>query len=426
MGKSAKQLKGKRRRQKRKRATIIVLAVAFGYFILRGIPSLVSNNASTETVVKESYVDEVQTQALIVKEEHVQTISTQKLKYAVKSGEKIAKGQKISAATVTASDKQKEEIDEVANKATKMKELLENYSYYISLDGVAEKDIEEYLTSLGEVLGESQASKVEEVKKDILSKKDNNSKFFEEKIKSLEDEKKKMEEEIGLGKKEYTADKPGIFSTKVDGLESKLTPEKAEKIKSSEFDSLVEQFEKSSEKKEEPESKTKIKIVDNTSWYVLLKLDKDYKRFLDEKNAVNINIPQIDLDATGSIVSSRTEGEDLMLLLEFDESLHEVYDMRYVDVNVEKETYTGLKVPSSSITEKDGNKGVYIKDITGVVKFVPIRVMYKGTDYSIVNEEESGVIKIKKDGKLVDANGLQVYDEVFKRSFLVKENQIIN
>ena len=47
-----------------------------------------------------------------------------------------------------------------------------------------------------------------------------------------------------------------------------------------------------------------------------------------------------------------------------------------MEVNIIKYKHDGFKIPTRSIVEKDGTKGV-IKGISGIIKFKPIEILKK-------------------------------------------------
>ena len=118
--------------------------------------------------------------------------------------------------------------------------------------------------------------------------------------------------------------------------------------------------------------------------------------------------------------------KEALVVIKFTNYLYELYEERYLDIELIKNTYEGLKVPNESIVEHDKIKGVFIKDISGIVRFRPVEILARDTQNAIVSEGENGRIKIIKDGKEELVKTLQVFDEIFIDGSQVKEGQLIN
>lgn len=412
---------------KRRIVFLASLALIFFFVIIKGIVSVVSSNLPTVTVVEESYRDEEFADAFIVMDEHVQKVSSENLKFKFKDGEKVAKGEVFATARVLPNDEQKNELKTLSEKIDLYNDLFENYKYYIGTDERSEEDIDAYIKKLKAALGEDQTSKADKVKKDILEHSDNSIAFFEEKINSLEKNRDRILKDSGLGNKSYKAEVSGLFSSKTDDFEKELSLKNIEKIDFDKFNSLASSYEKSKRKENLNTRYKSIRFVDNTSWYALVKANIDYKRYLDTKNTVNFTIPSTNINLSGKLVDTKENDREMLLLLKFDQRLHEVLDLRYVKAKVEKDTYYGLKVPSTSIVTREGNTvGVFVKDISGIVRFCPVNIIYRDKDYAIVKKEETELVRATIDGKVKDVRTLKTYDEVLRYGSLAKENNIIN
>lgn len=85
-------------------------------------------------------------------------------------------------------------------------------------------------------------------------------------------------------------------------------------------------------------------------------------------------------------------------------------------------------IPNKSIVEKDGIKGVYIKDISGIVKFRPIKILTSDEEHTIVSEGNgsSKTIELEVNGKPQQFKTVQLFDEVFVNGSKLKEGLIID
>lgn len=437
----ARQKKGKRKRSRTKflnKRFVLFVTITFVllYFLLfRGIPFLISSNASTVTAVVESYVDEEDAKALIIRDEYVQEVGTKNLKFKVKDGEKVAKDQIIATASISPGSEEKGEIDSYDDEIKNYQDLFDNYKYYAELDNIDETELNDYMTKLKESFPEDTES-VEKIKEDIVSGTVQNADFFQKKIDSLEKKIENTKEKSGTGPIDYRAEVTGIFCHSTDGFEKTLPVKDLKDIGVEKFDQIIADVGKANikpsvlkklfKKDNEEPAATKVKIIDNSSWYALVKTNIDYKRYIDGKDYVNFKIESKDLKLPGKVINIKEEDREMLILLEFDSSLHDVYDIRETDVKLEKAKYNGLKVPKSAIAQKSNQQGVYIKDVNGIVKFVPVNLDYIDSKNAIVRIEPGGNIKATIDGEVQDRKALSVYDEVIKNGSLAKENTILN
>lgn len=429
----------KKKRNKRfvNKRVIIIFLVSFImlYFILlRGIPYLILSNAETATAKIVSYIDEEDGEAIIFRNEEVQQLSNNELKIKAKNGDKVSKNQII--ATSKGSSNEEEKVRDINEKIDNYQEIKDNYEYYLNLEKVDDKELEDYIKRADKKLSESK-EKIEDIRKDIQNRTDNNSKFFQSKIDSLKKEKEKLVEE--KEKNIYKANISGIFSTETDGFEKKIDVNEIKTIDSKTFKNIYSEKEDFGEKlkkiksffvKEKKPEKRKIKIIDNSYWYIVIKIDDDYEIYekYQEKDlgAMNFKLEDKNLDLSGKVINIKKSEGNLIITLELNSNIHEIYDLRTANVKLEKQKYKGLKVPKTALVEVSNQQGVYIKDVNGIVKFVPVNILYKDEKNIIVKQEPGKVMKSTINGEVKDLKVLELYDEVVVRGNLVKEDAILN
>ena len=113
------------------------------------------------------------------------------------------------------------------------------------------------------------------------------------------------------------------------------------------------------------------------------------------------------------------------MVINFNSFFHDHYDKRIVDVELVKSRHEGLKVPIKSISEKDGIKGVYIKDISGIIKFRPIEILGKNEEYAIISSgDKNNNINIKGSDEVVKT--VKLFDEILLNNGKIKEGQIVD
>ncbi|MDO5708235.1 MAG: HlyD family efflux transporter periplasmic adaptor subunit [Andreesenia angusta] len=416
----------------------IILFVLAYFVVLRGIPFLITSNVSTVTAEKKSYTDEEEAKALLIRDEYVQKVKTDNLKFKVDSGEKVAKNQIIATARAKLGEEDREELDIYLDRISKYKELFDNYKYYLELEKIDKEELNSYIKKLKEDLEDKDQNKVDSIKTDLLNREDNNSEFFQKEIKILEERVDDLKKKSGNGVKKYRAKKSGILCQDTDSFEKSLKVKDVDEMNLEEFNDLVKDVEKSNiktnkildffkGKKDKKEKEKSIKVVDNSYWYAWVETNINYKRYIDDRDYINFNMESKELKLPGKVIKvEEFEKENkLLILLRFEEGLYNSYDIRVADVKLERERYNGIEVPRSALTRKDEQNGVYIKDVNGIVRFVPVNIKYSDNLSAIINIEETGLIRATIDGKVVDRPALKIYDEVIKNGSLAKENIII-
>ena len=82
-----------------------------------------------------------------------------------------------------------------------------------------------------------------------------------------------------------------------------------------------------------------------------------------------------------------------------------------------------MEIPKSAIIKRKGEFGVFVQEIHGLVKFVPIKVVVPFEDYSYISTgDKNSVIKLKdKSVKTVTLN-----DKIVLNPKQVEESKILN
>jgi 5-methylcytosine-specific restriction endonuclease McrBC GTP-binding regulatory subunit McrB len=91
------------------------------------------------------------------------------------------------------------------------------------------------------------------------------------------------------------------------------------------------------------------------------------------------------------------------------------------------DVHEGIKINSKALIEKDGLKGVYIKDASNIVKFFPVEILGQDKDVSIiyignyVSEDRRRVINISENSY----DTIKIFDKIIIEPEKVYEGQII-
>ena len=85
----------------------------------------------------------------------------------------------------------------------------------------------------------------------------------------------------------------------------------------------------------------------------------------------------------------------------------------------------GLKIPKETIFEQDGEKGVYIKDFSGIVKFRPIKTISTEGEYTYIEKGNKDFL-ISINTRKESVRTVSIHDEILLKPNRFKENQILD
>ncbi|MBC8596266.1 HlyD family efflux transporter periplasmic adaptor subunit [Qingrenia yutianensis] len=217
-------------------------------------------------------------------------------------------------------------------------------------------------------------------------------------LENLTAQKNELEAQLAEFEQNVYAPTPGVFISHTDGYEDVLSVDNAKNLKYSDFKNIAETLKKNEEKG--GEEKNEIKLIDNYMWCVALAADKDRCADFEVGEEVFIRINDDSRNIKGNIMSiSDDKGSNHVIVVSTTAYDADSYMQRSVDVELIKNIYSGLKVPVSALTKKDGVDGVYVVN-DNTEKFKTVEIIYKDEKYAIVRENNA------------DANALLLYDEV--------------
>lgn len=384
-----------------------------GYFIIRAFPFFFGRYIDTETVVREVFVDKIETKGIVLKDEFVYTDDSSGIELEVKEGDRVRKGESLARNTSSeTTQKNTEKIDLLELEISKYRLAYTEYDAII--EGTVESSISDYTGENRELFSKDE---MDLIVLDLEQKARSSEAIFERKLVELESQKEILKRGM---QESMVAVFPGVISYNVDGIEGIYDFKAIMDFSIQDYENLENKVKGG----KDGEVRPGLKLVENNTIYIAIKLDKIHEKDLESRERLELEFLDEELRVLATIKNMVSDEESVLLILEVTEGIHRLQNERYPRLGLVKGSYDGLKVPSSAITENSGNRGVYIRDISGVVRFVPVRLLYKGQDYSIVNEDDT--IEIKRDGEKLEERGLRVFDEVFVNSILVREGQIID
>lgn len=235
-------------------------------------------------------------------------------------------------------------------------------------------------------------------------------------------QKKKLESAIDKYNVSYNAEFSGIVSYKVDGTEDKFDIKKLNKI---DYNYLKQDF---NFKKLEMNSQVKenvplFKIIDNFHWKIAATVDNISKI----KNYHIGDIAKIEVDDSkmiyGKIENINKTKNKAVIIIDLDRYIEDMYPTRVHDGKIVVEKTKVYEIPKSSVIERDKLPGVFVQEIKGLVRFVPVEIISEKPESVFINRgNKQSVIQIgEKTYKTVTVN-----DAVVINPRTVDESRILN
>jgi len=227
-------------------------------------------------------------------------------------------------------------------------------------------------------------------------------------IKELISQRSKYEEQLNSGSEYIDATISGLVSYKVDGLEEVLTPNSFEEITEEYLSNLKLKTGEMIATSEE-----RGKIVNNYYCYIATILKSE------EANNVNVNDNIYIVLSTGDEVKakiehiSEQESGNKLLILKITDCVEKLISYRKISFEIIWWKASGLRVPNSSILEKDG-KSYIIRKRVGYTDEILVKVLKKAENYSIIENYTS--LELKELGysteEIRNMKSITLYDEI--------------
>lgn len=370
----------RKRRFKNKIIFICIVFVLIIYFVHKLL-----FNINTEIVQLGDMQDVINTKGYIVKDEIVQKLEVKgNVVYLYKEGDKVYKDVYVASVTNT------QGIEEINSNISMINKTLSDINNNkVIIVGINEQN--KYFTY----------SKDELVRaKEILDKVKTNNKV------------------------EFYSPMSGIISYNIDGLESVLNIKSLYNLSPEKLDECMLQFNNTKDKSIENEA---FKVINNFEYYIVCKIPKDKSELFVEDDRVIITMND-DLDKFyGTVCSKKTFDSSDLLFIKFNDSFYKLYDKRVKDINILTNKYEGIKINKKAVIVKDGLKGVFIKDISNIIRFFPVEILSEDKLFYIVSEGNKissgnrGIIVVNDEKYYT----IKTFDKVVLNPSKVYEGEII-
>ena len=205
-------------------------------------------------------------------------------------------------------------------------------------------------------------------------------------------------------------DKSGVFSSYTDGYENLIDYSKAEETTIDGFKSALKAVDKA-----QNVSNNIGKLVTSYTWYVQTLVSADTVKNLENGDYVNIVLKD---DTSKSFKAEIVNGAEIalgqketLLVIKLNEMDADIAKLRKAEIEIRRNTYEGIKVPSEALHVLDGKKGVYVL-IASQVKFREVNVIYSDDDYVLAEYDES------------NEKSIHLYDKIITQGKDLKDGKV--
>ena len=205
-------------------------------------------------------------------------------------------------------------------------------------------------------------------------------------------------------------DESGVFSSYTDGYENIIDFDKAEETSVKEFKSALSAVDKSKDVADNVG-----KIVTSYTWYVQTLVSTDTVKNLENGDYVNIVLKD---DSSKEFKAEIVSGADVslgqketLLVLKLNEMDADIAKLRKAEIEIRRNEYEGIKIPSEALHVVDGKKGVYVL-IASQIKFREVNIIYSDDDYVLAEYDES------------NTNSIHLYDKIITQGKDLKDGKV--
>ena len=233
-------------------------------------------------------------------------------------------------------------------------------------------------------------------------------------LSSLKGQLQELESSEEGGRTELLAAGAGVFYSRIDGMEDRLSFGALENISVS----YLEELNKIPLERSETvvQNEPVCKVVNNYGWYFAANIAaKDAQRL---QVGQSIRLRFFDLSDTTVYGTVRTlspeEDGKVAVTVYTNRYVEGIYAASRTSAELVLVSSEGIKVPVQSLHVEDGQTGVYVLRL-GVAQFVPVNVRYKNGDWAIISAVTD------TDSEYM----LQIYDEVIVEAKNLKSGKVV-
>lgn len=273
----------------------------------------------------------------------------------------------------------------------------------------SESEISTKMSEISELALANDVTEVSAVKAEINAvRKGADTVSVDTRVNTLTKERDRIEQNISARKSDISSDRAGIFSSYVDGLETKLVPDSIEKLTAKGLNSLKPETSEYLNGKQITANMPVCKVMNNHIWYIVGIVTEERAKQLSSKASVTVrftNLTEADVPAEIYYISEPDEEGNCIFALKASTYIESAFSYRNVDTQIIFEEYSGYKVPTDAVRTRDGKiHGYYVMARQGSEQYeCDVDVLYSDMDgeYAIIRSKTDAENKLGVMDRLV-------------------------
>lgn len=415
------------RRKKRKVRNIIIIAILL-LVMGRTVYGIIIKNPKTSLPQEGEYSVSIVTQSLLLMNENVYDFNGNiELNPNIEEGKRISQGFDIGKSNLVQNiSSLNEELEEINLAIELLSEKNQESDLFTKDKENFESTQESLIEDIQKRINEKDYSAISVLRRQIvdtdekLSDVSMDNTLLGISLENLQARRETVVSELNKKSLNHYSQESGLISFKIDGYESIYRPQEFENYT---YDRI--QISNNESEGEEDKSFNKYKIINNFKWYLAIKVDniKDMPAY-ELNNIMYLKVENIDRELVGKIIAINVTGNKAVFIVEFSSYLHEYYDLRFPKVEIIVKRQDSYLIPTKAIIDNNGEKGVYIKEFNGIVRFRPIEILDENGDVTLISRgDENRYINIDSDKSV---RTISLYDEILLNPKNFIEGEILN
>ncbi len=389
---------------------IILIAILIIAYIIFEVGNLLLQPTDIVTVENGKISSETSTEGYIIREETVLKGENYKngMSQIKAEGEKISVNENAFRYYTKDEESLNNKIKELDNKIAEAQS--EENNIFSSDVKVIENEIENKINQMNNV---RDAQKLQEYKGEIEELIKKKTKIIGELsptgsyMKNLIQKRSEYEKQLNSGSEYMKAQNSGVVSYKVDGLEEKLNVNS--------LDNITEEFLNKLNLKTGqiiPSGNESGKIVNNYYCYIATVIKNNDTQKLEEGKYVKIRLTNGD-EISAKVEKLKPDNDKYIAILKITKDVEELIEYRKINFDIIYWSYSGLKVPNTSLIEENGLKYV-VRVRAGYKDKILVKVNKSNETYSIIEDYSTDELKELgwTSNEIVNNKSIGIYDEI--------------
>ena len=389
---------------------IILIAILIIAYVIFEVGNLLLQPTDIVTVENGKISSEISTEGYIIREETVLKGENYKngMSQIKAEGEKISIGENAFRYYTKDEENLNNKIKELDNKIAEAQSQESNI--FSSDVKVIETEIENKINQMNNV---KDVQKIQEYKSELDELVKKKTKIIGELspsgsyMKKLIQKRSEYEKQLNSGSEYMKAANSGVVSYKVDGLEETLNVNS--------IDNITEEYLNKLNLKAGqivPSSTECGKVVNNYYCYIATVLKKEDTEQLEEGKNIKVRLTNAD-EITAKVFKIKEENNKNIVILKITKDVEELIEYRKINFDLIYWSYSGLKVPNSSII-KENDLNYVIRVRAGYKDKILVKVSKSNENYSIIEDYTTEELKEMgwSSSDIVNNKSIGKYDEV--------------